>query len=512
MIIDTNTWHSPVRKITAKVELSNGSTQALYTDRDILKSFTIDRTGEESKFFGFGICQKLNLHLIDPHSALSFTTQHTCKCYLNAGSEINAYPSFKITEVHRDEKTGELSITAYDRLYEAKVHTVAELELAAPYTILDVANAIAVKLGMSAVEVVGITEETSPFDLSYPEGANFDGAETLREILNNIAEATQTVYYVDRDEKLIFKRPSVNGAAALTISKADYVKLSSKTNRRLSAICSATELGDNVIASSNVSGSTQYVRDNPFWELREDINILVENALAAVNGLTINQFDCTWRGNPALEIGDKIALITKENDQVFSFVFNDEVKYTGGLAQTTKWSYSDKESESLDNPSTLGESLKQTYAKVDKANKEIQLAVIEVNSYNERMTSIEMDTESINSSVSNLSSKVESSMTADEVKLEIQKELENGVDKVITTTGFTFNDEGLLVSKENSEMTTTITEDGMSVSKNNSVMLSADNTGVDAVNLRANTYLIVGLNSRFENYNNGRRTGCFWIG
>ena len=60
-------------------------------------------------------------------------------------------------------------------------------------------------------------------------------------------------------------------------------------------------------------------------------------------------------------------------------------------------------------------------------------------------------------------------------------------------------------------MKTQITEDGMTVYKNNESVLVANNVGVEAVNLHATTYLIIGNNSRFENYND-TRTGCFWIG
>ena len=52
----------------------------------------------------------------------------------------------------------------------------------------------------------------------------------------------------------------------------------------------------------------------------------------------------------------------------------------------------------------------------------------------------------------------------------------------------------------------------MRVSKGSEVVLTADNGGVEARNLHATTYLIIGGNSRFEDYNNGSRTGCFWIG
>lgn len=118
--------------------------------------------------------------------------------------------------------------------------------------------------------------------------------------------------------------------------------------------------------------------------------------------------------------------------------------------------------------------------------------------------------ESLNEDVSVLKSKAELSVTSEEVEVTIKQELQNGVDKVVTSTGFTFDENGLLVEKNDSEMKTQISEDGMTVYKNEKKMLTADSTGVDAENLHATTYLIIGKNSRFEDY--GNRTGCFWIG
>jgi hypothetical protein len=50
----------------------------------------------------------------------------------------------------------------------------------------------------------------------------------------------------------------------------------------------------------------------------------------------------------------------------------------------------------------------------------------------------------------------------------------------------------------------------MTVYRDDTPVLTANNVGVDAANLHATTYLIVGTYSRFEDY--GNRTGCFWIG
>lgn len=109
-----------------------------------------------------------------------------------------------------------------------------------------------------------------------------------------------------------------------------------------------------------------------------------------------------------------------------------------------------------------------------------------------------------------LSKRVDAAITQEDVEILIRQAKEQGAGKVVTATGYTFDETGFTIEKSGKEMKTQITEDGMTVYKNTEAVLTADNTGVDAVNLHASTYLIVGGKSRFENY--GNRTGCFWIG
>lgn len=123
-------------------------------------------------------------------------------------------------------------------------------------------------------------------------------------------------------------------------------------------------------------------------------------------------------------------------------------------------------------------------------------------------------TEGLANDISIIQDQVNLAMTSDDVKIEIEKNLINGVNKVSTTTGYTFNENGLNISKSDSEMKTQITEDGMKIYKNDDVMLTANNQGVDAKNLHATTYLIIGGNSRMEDFieNGVKRTAIFWIG
>ena len=506
---------SPARSIAGKVELYEGSTLLnTFKHTDALSSFTVSRAGDK-KFFGFGVCQEIEVKLVDKERVINITKNQNFKVsFVANNSTVSPTPRFYISEVTRDENTNELTVKAYDIIHKAKSHTVSELNLEAPYTIGDVVSAIVGFLGVS-FSYDTITREA--FNTEYPTGANFDGAETLREVLDAIAEATQTIYFVNNSNALTFKHLKKDADPVLTIRKADYFELKSKENRTLAEICSATELGDNITTTTGNPGETQYVRDNPFWELREDIPTLLDNAIAVIGGITLNQFECKWRGNYLVEPGDKIAFVTKDDNTVISYLMDEKYTYNGGYSAETKWEYG-KEDETESNPNTIGGALKQTFAKVDKANKQIELVVSEVEGYSESISRIEMNTENITASVSkmdeevsDLSREVSAKMSAEDVSISIQTAMGEGVERVTTTTGFTFNEEGLHISKENSEITTSITEDGMTVYRNDDEVLTADNLGVKAEDLHATTFLIIGNNSRLEDYNSNR-TGCFWIG
>ena len=520
---------APVRSFNARVRAYTSSSLAYdFCETDELQALTITRAAEQNKFFGFGICQKANVKLRDVDRATNISTDHTLNITIN---DTEFLPYFKVTEVHRNENTNQLSITAYDKLYWAAGHTVGELTtLPISYTIKQFTEKVIELLTIDGLVIDTAAEGV--FNTFYTGGGNFEGIETLRAALDAVAEATQTIYFINKEQKLCFVRPRTD-SPSLIISKDDYFTLDSKTNRRLTKIYSVTELGDDVFAEiEGVWGSTQYVRDNPFWDIREDVGTLVDNALAAVGGLTLNQFEVSWRGNYLVELCDCIGLVTKDNDIAYSIVVNDTIEYDGGYRHKTQWLCDDEDLETASNPTSLGETLKKTYARVDKINREITLVASESNEVKKQMAEVLVKTNSITQTVTNLETKmegldgieeelitlreeVETKITAEDATLLIKKELGEGVDKVTTSTGFTFNDEGLTVSKSNSEMSTTITEDGMKVYRNNEEVLTVDNEGVKAEDLHATTYLIIGRNSRFEDYtdNNGNeRTGCFWIG
>jgi hypothetical protein len=518
------------RSIGARVELLEGDSILQTFEHDgALQYFSVERIGDSAKFFGYGICQKLTVKLRDKNREINIVKGQKLDVAVGVGCDyLYTFPVFFVEEVKRNENTNELEVIAYDAIFRAASHKVSEVVISAPYTLYAYAAACTAALGMP-MRLENVNDTI--FDTDYPTGANFsaEGTETIREALDDIAEATGTVYYMCRNWCITFKRLDVAGDPVLNIDKHKYFTLDAKTVHTLQNITSTNELGDAVTIESGIAGEHQYIRDNVFLEMREDIADLLQPILNAVQGLSIAQFDCKWRGNFLLEIGDKISLVTKDDQLINTYLLNDIITYNGGLTQKTKWDYSGSGAETLTNPVTLGDTLKATYARVDKANRKIELVASETTANAEAISSLQISTGDIMASVSDieknvnatidgvnedigtLRKEVETKITNEALNIAIRTELSNGVTSVKTETGYTFDGNGLHIAKEGEEMQNTLDNTGMYVKRGGEDILAANNNGVEALNVVVKTWLIVGDNSRFENYE-GNRTGCFYIG
>lgn len=514
--------NAPIQRIKARVELYKGSTlTAICNCGEVLRDFTLERTGE-NKFFGFGICQKLHGTLIDIHKTLDISKENTVEAVFGVGENyIYPFPKFYVQEFKRDEVSGSITFSAYDILYKAENYTFADLKLGENYTIEVVAAACA---NILQVPMKFINVDDSLLDTVYDESIdgikpNFTKKESVRRVLDAIAEMTQTIYYIDSDWELVFRRLNPTEAPVITIDRGQYASFLNEGTRRLKNIMSVTEGEDNVHTEGTGEGSTQFLRDNPFLTLRTDIGSLLDQMQANVGGMTLSQFETNWTGNYLLEIGDRLAFET-EDSTIYSYLLDDTITFEGAIMQFTRWAFKENEGERASNPTTLGDALNDTYIKVDKQGKRIDMVASESTANKDAIAAIRIDTNSISQSVTEVqkdvenkfediegnlitvTNKVETLVTSETFEVEINKIIDNGVKKVETSTGFTFNEEGLMVEKTNSEMKTQITEDGMKVFRKDTEVLTADNEGVKAEDLHATTYLIIGENSRFEDYNN----------
>ena len=135
-------------------------------------------------------------------------------------------------------------------------------------------------------------------------------------------------------------------------------------------------------------------------------------------------------------------------------------------------------------------------------------------SLGESISGLDGEVTELNKNVTEVSNQLNLKMDAESVDIAIDKKLSNGVDRVETSTGYRFDSEGLSIRKSGEEMSNLLDNTGMRVTRSGENILVANNKGVEALNLHAKTYLIIGSGdgrSRLEDYGTNR-TGIFWVG
>ena len=121
-----------------------------------------------------------------------------------------------------------------------------------------------------------------------------------------------------------------------------------------------------------------------------------------------------------------------------------------------------------------------------------------------------VDTETANTR--NWCSQIE--QDARSLSVQIQAITETGAQKVVTATGYTFDEEGLKISKAGEEMENLLDNTGMYVRRSGQVILRANAAGVEATDVTVRNYLVIGEHCRLEDYASGtdtRRTACFFL-
>ena len=146
---------------------------------------------------------------------------------------------------------------------------------------------------------------------------------------------------------------------------------------------------------------------------------------------------------------------------------------------------------------------------------------IENRELDEKYASIALDVDSVSTEVSKQTQELDDirtsvstvQQTADNVTIQVQKIVGDGVTKVNTGLGLTIDETCVNIHRDGSEMSNSLDEKGMYVIRskgtdNETTMLQADADGVEATNLTAKNFLIIG-HARFEAYEDG--VGCFYV-
>lgn len=244
------------------------------------------------------------------------------------------------------------------------------------------------------------------------------------------------------------------------------------------------------------------------WVVQE----MCDTIYNAVKGVVYNPYSASSAlVDPAAELGDTVAY-----EGSTYLLASQETEFTGMMPseleapceQTTE-----NEFEYM-SPGELRayRERKRVDTTIERNTDSILLAVRSVeDDLNESVGNLQEQIDSSEGRITELEKFAELSVTKEEVSIIVGSVIQNGVDQVTTKTGFTFNDEGMTISKSGTQMTTQVTENGLYVRRRDTDMLVANANGVEATDLKAKNYLIIADRARFEAYGQDR-VGCFWVG
>lgn len=287
--------------------------------------------------------------------------------------------------------------------------------------------------------------------------------------------------------------------------------------------------GENVVVED-----TESIEKNGLWEIKiYDNNLtytpeLRNQVKASANrlfGLTYTPIDMTTVGHPWLLGKEHIAVVDMNENTVLTYPFDRTMSYNGHIKTKIQSKMDSRTETTYPNNGSYENELRKTRIIVDKQNGAISEITSDVekidvtvnNNYQEIQnkfngyTPVEKTVE-IETSVVRLQ---EDTYT----KTQIDTKLTDGsVTKVMSTSG-TFDSNGLTIEQTNAKTKGNFNASGLTVIDNTSSvgekLLFAgydeerNETVVDTANINVTHYLVIGENSRLEDYEDG--TGVFDI-
>lgn len=280
--------------------------------------------------------------------------------------------------------------------------------------------------------------------------------------------------------------------------------------------------------------NTLYIRlDNLFIAQQEEI----DNIYNAIVGFKVHNISCENRGDITLDAWDMIKYVTDDGE--YYTLNENELTYNGVCMSKVKTNIpAGKKNETTNIINASKEAaIKRVQTIVNEAEASIKTitektTVLETKTL-ENETNINNNYQKIinqlgdyakESEVISIKQSVETIQKESSLAIEISKQIQaDGVDKITTKTGYTFNEDGLNIERSGAKVKSKLNEAGLDIrdatgSTNESLMFAGYNTElgesiVRTKNLTVNKYLIIGKYSRMEDFikDGVAGTGMFWV-
>lgn len=398
---------SPSRMIRGKVVVVDGGLTSEYGYANKLQSIEQEVSAVKGKMFGAVVSYKSTIKLIDVKNVVQINVGAKASPQIGLVDELLPMTPVYISSNTFDEVKGIRTLIGEDAIGFTDKYIWNDIkgDLGATFTIQDVFAAIASKIGTEFM----ITGELPNINAVYTKATfNVNGDETLRQILTAAAEATGAMVFINGNGKMEIKM--LSSTIDLAIDKNTQFNLSTEPSSSLSGIISINELND-MISVGNNSSYVSVISVNPFIDPTDDSSQgKLQNLFVKCQGNTFYPYKLKWRGNPALEIGDKIRLTLRDGSTIDTWYLGEKIKYTGGMSAESSWEADESEKPEVGSQ-TISDTTRRTMAKVDKANQKITLLTEASGEQGQKISQLEVSLDGIRTEVSEVSSTANGAMT-----------------------------------------------------------------------------------------------------
>ena len=398
---------SPSRMIRGKVVVVDGGLTSEYGYANKLQSIEQEVSAVKGKMFGAVVSYKSTIKLIDVKNVVQVNVGAKASPQIGLVDELLPMTPVYISSNTFDEVKGIRTLIGEDAIGFTDKYIWNDIkgDLGNTFIIQDVFAAIASKIGIEFM----ITGELPNINAVYTKATfNVNGDETLRQILTAAAEATGAMVFINGNGKMEIKM--LSNTIALAIDKNTQFNLSTEPSSSLSGIISINELND-MISVGNNSSYVSVISVNPFIDPTDDSSQeKLQNLFVKYQGNTFYPYKLKWRGNPALEIGDKIRLTLRDGSTIDTWYLGEKVKYTGGMSAESSWEADESEKPEVGSQ-TIADTTRRTMAKVDKANQKITLLTEASGEQGQKISQLEVSLDGIRTEVSEVSNTANAAMT-----------------------------------------------------------------------------------------------------
>ena len=363
-----------------------------------------------------------------------------------------------------------------------------------------------------------------------------------REVMCQIEQSSLSFLITDKNDKFYFKwfEDTVHIAddwSSLTTEKE-------KSNPVNVMVLGRGDVEDNVKWPEKIPENpvefridNNYILDPQDTESELDKRYDVIQALfERISGFSYLIFNMTTqniKNKLSIKLGQKVKFLDIWDNELEAYIMTKKIVYLGGdLSNDDNYQIILSASEIKETSTELSysSSIKNDVLEVkrlaDKMNGKIEDTITKVDDSTEKITQMQLDVDGIKNTVSNSTSTLEDNVellkeqysklqqTAADLSITITNINSDGVNKVVTSNGFVFDENGLSLSKDGEAMSAVLNWEGLLVKNYDTNLLDARGDRVITENLTVRKYLVTGRH-RFEKFTDekGRQcTGLFWVG